>query len=75
MKALLRKLLAIQEELANIKTLYREQDAIIDQLIEIGFKHGKVDNYIVTLKDNYADKNTAFKATAFRRYEISVEQG
>ena len=57
--------------LEGAKEWYRERDEIIDQLIEMGtqFEH---DGVILTLVDNFADRNKTWKSVAANRYSIEI---
>lgn len=57
--------------LAEAKAWYRERDEIIDQLVEMGtqFEH---DGVILTLVDQFADKNKTWKSVAANRYVLEI---
>jgi len=67
----------LQEILAANKAAYREIDEI-EERIHAAFKSAKSkrltlpDGRVMTIKDNYRDRNKAFKTCAFPRYEIVV---
>lgn len=62
----------ILKQLEKVKPLYAELDEIAQDMaktkipcIAIGRKH-------LFLKDNFAERNTAWKSTAIRRFELEV---
>lgn len=60
----------IQEELGKLKPLHEELDQITLALSEVP----KLETYGVILKDKFSDKNTAWKATATRRFELVFDE-
>lgn len=62
---------SIRQQLDEVKPLYNELDQITLALMNaqaIVRKHG--DRFGVELVDNFADKNTAFRVAAIRRFEL-----
>lgn len=73
MIAKIRRAIEIAHFLEEIKVLYKEQDEIIEGLVNQGFMNGVVvDGKVINLIDNYANKNVAFKTVAYRRYELMI---
>lgn len=69
-----RRAIEIHDKLHEVKALYKEQDEILQKMIEAGFTSVVVDGKLVALVDNFAEKNTVFKATGFRRFELLVQE-
>lgn len=79
MKAETRKLLdravEIQAILNQVKPLYNELDEIIAELVRVGFKREAFfSGYELILVDNFEKKNTVFKATGIRRFDLKIEK-
>ena len=76
-QGLVQRLLQIETILDGCKPLYEEKDAITLQLNELVgtgtensiFAGGKV----ITVVDNFADKNTVFRPAAVKRIDVKVE--
>lgn len=69
----LARVISIVKELEARKALYAELDQLIQELVAEGFKEAIVDEMFLTLKDNFADKNTGWTAAAVKRFEIEIE--
>lgn len=69
----LRKVLDLISELDSRKALYDELDRLTLELQAEGFSHELLDGKVITLRDNFADKNTVFRVAGVKHYEIIVE--
>lgn len=59
----------IKSEMERIKPLYGELDELTDMLIGLDLNLSK---YGIAIQDNFESKNTAWKSTAMRRFELVV---
>lgn len=55
--------------LTRAKALYAELDEITEFLVKTG---ARVEDYGITMVDNFEEKNTAWKSTAMRRFELKL---
>ena len=69
----LRKVLDLMNELDARKALYDELDRLTLELQTEGFSHELIDGKVITLRDNFAEKNTVFRVAGVKHYEIVVE--
>lgn len=60
----------ILAQLEKVKPLYSELDEITIFLQSTGTANFEVDGVHFTIIDNFINKNSVFKATAIRRFEI-----
>ncbi len=63
----------IDEAARRMKEMYNELDEITVQLKELGFRTEHVGERIITLVDNFATKNVAFRSHGIRRYELKFD--
>lgn len=77
--ALVNRLIQIDQILDDCKPLYEEKDNItlqLRELVGVGNDHSiflpGTEN-VVTVVDNFADKNCVFRPAAFRQFEAKVE--
>jgi hypothetical protein len=71
---LLEEALKIRVRLEKDKLLYRRLDDIT-QLLSSGKKRTYLfEGYRISVIDNFAEKNTVFRATAIRRFELAFEK-
>jgi len=67
------RLIEIHELLEINKGLYKEYDALLQELIDdegvFEIRHKKT---LLRVKDNFESSNTVFKASFFRRYNLEV---
>lgn len=68
-KALAKQAAEVMEKLDSMKPLYNELDQLVNALMEAGLEPGQ-DHYGLTLIDNFAAKNTVFRTTSVKRYEL-----
>lgn len=54
------------DQIEAIKPLYKELDELTDKLFAAGFVAGEG----LAIVDNFAEKNTVWKASAIRRFEL-----
>lgn len=71
---LIRKAFRIQTKLEAVKPLYSQIDQITEELVNNNITEGTVGKYRVFISDNFRQKNTAWKSSAFRRYEVKIER-
>lgn len=69
----LKRVLEIMHELETRKALYEELDALTLELQRAGFASADLEGQRLTLTDNFADSNTAFRPAFVRRYELKAE--
>ncbi len=68
----LKQLLALNEEIEAAKNLYELRDQLVVTLQRAGFTEATFDGRLFSLKDNFAEKNTAWRMAAVNRFEIKV---
>lgn len=71
---LIKKACKIQLQLEAVKPLYVEMDRITEALVNSNIVEGVVGKYRLFITDNFRQKNTAWKSSAFRRYQVNVER-
>ena len=59
-------------ELESVKELYKEQDAIIEELLETGETQFEHEGTTLTLVDRFVEKNKQWKSVPFSRFTIEV---
>lgn len=74
MKRLIQRAVEIQAILDQVKPLYKELDEIVVALANRGFRAGKHNGAVVVLVDNFDGKNTCFRATGVKRFELSIKK-
>ncbi len=57
-------------QLEAMKPLYNEIDKLTEELREAGITNIVVGTTVLQIVDNFASKNTMFKPTAFKRFEL-----
>jgi hypothetical protein len=62
----------ISSILEEVKELYKEQDEIIEQLLETGKTQFKHEDGILTLVDSFTEKNKRWKSVPFSRFVVEV---
>jgi 5-bromo-4-chloroindolyl phosphate hydrolysis protein len=62
----------ISQILEDVKELYKEQDEIIEQLLETGETQFEHEDGILTLVDMFTEKNKQWKSVPFSRFVIEV---
>ena len=62
----------IQEILAKQRKLYAELDEITTKLSKLKRLHSS--KYDVCVRDNFAEKNVAFRTTSIHRYELIIQR-
>lgn len=55
-----------------IKDCYKELDVITQDLLEHGFVEGFIEDKHVVMKDLFSVKNTVWKSTPSRRFELEI---
>lgn len=70
---LIKKAIKIQLQLESVKPLYVEMDRITEQLVNANMMESTIGKYRIYIADNFREKNTAWKSSAFRRYQIKLE--
>lgn len=70
----LRRVLDIQRELDLRKELYEELDRLALELLKDGFQSAQLDGFMLTLVDNFREKNTVFRTAGVKQYEIRVKK-
>lgn len=71
---LLKRAVKIQTQLEAVKPLYVEMDRITEELVNLNITEGMVGRYRLYISDNFREKNTSWKSSAFRRYQVNVER-
>lgn len=72
LKQLAERAVTVDRKIKRLKGAYKELDEIINELLKARVKEVKAPGVKLLLVDQFAEKNTAFKATFMRRYELSV---
>lgn len=73
-KALLEKAISLGKQLEEMKKLYTEMDGVIHLLLKMGFTTHKLNDFNITLKDNFAEKNVVFRPAGVRRFELKIDK-
>lgn len=73
-RAILARVIQIQAELDVRKALYDELDMLTLQLQAEDFAGAQLDGFIVTLVDNFAVSNTAFRPAGVKRFELKLKR-
>ena len=73
-KKIIRRAIELTKQVEDLKSIYRELDEIIGVMIEHKIKAGVDEGNVIRLVDNFTQKNTTFKSTAFRRYDLKLER-
>jgi hypothetical protein len=71
---LIRKALRLQVKLEAVRPLYTQMDQVTEALVNNNITEGTVGRYRIFITDNFRQKNTAWKSSAFRRYEVKIEK-
>jgi hypothetical protein len=61
--------------LEQAKEWYKERDEIVDQLLECGETQFEQEGVILTLVDNFATTNKAWKSVPLNRFCLEITQG
>jgi len=64
----------ILSQIEATKLLYKDLDALIAQLRDLGFEEGRTSNGIFRLVDNFKQTNTVFRPAGVRRFELKMEK-
>lgn len=72
-KRIVQKILKIQAKLDQVKPLYQELDDLTVRLADANVKEVKEGDVVIHIVDNFATKNTAFKATGVKRFEAKIK--
>lgn len=70
---LVARAIEINKELEKIKPLYAELDLITIQLMKLNFTNAFHNGKSVLLVDNFKEKNTCFRTTSVKRFELKIE--
>ncbi len=73
LEQLLDKAIETQLQIDSVKDLYKEMDAIIDKLISSGFETLSYKGRVISLIDNFKNKNTCFRVAGIKRFELKIE--
>lgn len=57
-------------QLEDMKPLYNEMDKITEEFLKSGLDQVCVEGFTIQLVDNFHSKNTVFKTTSVKRYEL-----
>tara|TARA_R110002167_G_scaffold44097_1_gene132952 strand:- start:3178 stop:3438 length:261 start_codon:yes stop_codon:yes gene_type:complete len=72
---LIKRAKRLADRLEKNKELYKKQEKVIGQILELNLEGVvKIDDYQMTVKDNFAEKNSAFRPAAFKRFELKFEE-
>lgn len=64
-EGVVREALTIMQALENVKPLYGRLDELT-----LALRNVRLDNYGLAIVDNYAEKNTVFRTTSVKRFEL-----
>jgi len=67
------QLLQLEGEFAKLKAAYATYDEVIGRLRAQGFVTAEHAGRTFTLVDNFADKNTAFRMSFIKRFEVKIK--
>lgn len=67
------RLLEIKAELDSRNALYEEYDKLVLELQKGGFSLAVIGEDAISLVDNFAESNTAWKSCGVKRYDIKIE--
>ncbi len=70
---LLNRAAELSSQLQQVKSLYKELDEITNQMLEMEVLQASTDDYTMTMVDNFAEKNTAFRVARLNRFELKIE--
>lgn len=56
----------------EIKDMYKELDHITEKLLKQGFTEGFFEGLHIVMNDKFSTKNTVWKSTPQRRYELEI---
>lgn len=70
---ILNRAIALHKRIADLKKCYSELDEITAKLKKQNFKSQLLKNYSITLVDNFAKSNVAFRTTSVKRFELHIE--
>lgn len=73
-KAILARVIQLQDELDIRKSLYDELDMLTIQLQADGFVNAELDGLVFTLVNNFEKGNTVFRVAGVKHYEIKVKK-
>lgn len=73
-KALLEEAIEIKPEIEAAKMLYRRMDEIVMKLIDLEFDEARVNGCLVSMLDNFSEKNTAFRIARVNRFELHIDE-
>ena len=73
-KALVRRVIQLNEELAVRKALYDELDMLTIQLQAEGFVFAELDGLTVELVNNFETTNTVFRPAGVKQFEVKVKR-
>ncbi len=59
-------------KIEGIKECYRELDSITQDLLDNGFTEGFIDGQHIVMKDLFSSKNTVWKSTPQRRFQLEI---
>jgi hypothetical protein len=60
----------VLDKLEAMKALYAEADKLTEELLQLGVTKVEVDGSTLMIVDNFASKNTYFKTTSIKRFEL-----
>lgn len=73
LRVLMKKAVSLQQKIDACRAHYAKLDVMIETLLDYNFTSAKIDGRTVRLVDRFAKKNTVWKSTAQRRFELEVE--
>lgn len=71
-KIALERAVFLMERIEDIKMCYKELDQLTDELLRDGFTEGFIADKHIVMKDKFAIKNTVWKSTPQRRFELEL---
>lgn len=73
-RQILTRVIELQAELDIRKALYTELDMLTVQLQAEGFVDAALDGFLITLVDNFAKDNTAWRPAGVKHYELKLKK-
>lgn len=69
-KKVAKKALEVLEQLESMKHLYNELDSLTEELRALNAKSIEINGTVLQVVDNFSSKNTVFKTTSVKRFEL-----
>lgn len=74
LKKVIERLIEVEKQLSEIKTLYKERQDLIQKLLDTGRDTFETKKHVVILADSFENGSTAFKTVSFNRFEAVIQR-